>query len=627
MTDFVSNDKNKNIFQKLDTLIKHYIYNGIREINFDEFDSKYKYKKILSVRNILPHKQGLLVSDYSSLTKTLDKVINLNKKFDGASFFSLLPVKSFPNLPKKEDEKIYTLRSDSHLPTYIYGVSPKERLNNSIIRDKLKNYISEIEDLPYGNIAKDQLPDIDTITNYIHEEIQPGNYLSSSRIDRKYPKREARYIAKDIHSAYEDIDKIKSNRKKYKKYENQYEILKKKFLEDQDTDKKKFIGLIDQYIENKSADIEGYFNLILKISPYPNTIKPKNIKLEYNKDEKILIISCELADFDKYEVKYNSSNKSINPTDLDSLLKPKVRKISKGSKFKYIKSGSNKFMRLKKTFVNLIKLKPISRSIHKKLAERCLYLVPIRMIHECFKFDISNNLNYIALNGVVESFNKSNGKLEKNNILSLFVDKKKMLKINIDKIDPKECFKSLKGVSAAKIYEYIPVTPILTFKKDKRVTKSKEILKDLNTEQNLAIMSWEDFEHLIRELFEKEFSQDGAEVKITQASRDKGVDAIAFDPDPIRGGKFIIQAKRYTSTVDVSAVRDLYGTIMNEGANRGILVSTAKYGGDSYEFIKNKPITLIEGNQLLGLLDKHGYKFKIDLKDARKILGLTEKTY
>ena len=109
-------------------------------------------------------------------------------------------------------------------------------------------------------------------------------------------------------------------------------------------------------------------------------------------------------------------------------------------------------------------------------------------------------------------------------------------------------------------------------------------------------MKWEDFEHLIRELFAKEFSQEGAEVKITQASRDKGVDAIAYDPDPIRGGKFVIQAKRYTATVDVSSVRDLYGTIMNEGANRGILVTTAKYGSDSYEFARDKNITLISGS-------------------------------
>ena len=82
-------------------------------------------------------------------------------------------------------------------------------------------------------------------------------------------------------------------------------------------------------------------------------------------------------------------------------------------------------------------------------------------------------------------------------------------------------------------------------------------------------MDWEDFEHLIRELFEKEFSVNGGEVKVTQASRDGGVDAVAFDPDPIRGGKIVIQAKRYTNTVGVSAVRDLYGTVLNEGATKG----------------------------------------------------------
>lgn len=79
---------------------------------------------------------------------------------------------------------------------------------------------------------------------------------------------------------------------------------------------------------------------------------------------------------------------------------------------------------------------------------------------------------------------------------------------------------------------------------------------------NLAAMSWEDFEHLIRELFEKEFKQYGGECNVTRSSRDGGVDAIASDPDPIRGGKIVIQAKRYTKTVGVSAVRDLYGTVL-----------------------------------------------------------------
>ncbi len=137
-------------------------------------------------------------------------------------------------------------------------------------------------------------------------------------------------------------------------------------------------------------------------------------------------------------------------------------------------------------------------------------------------------------------------------------------------------------------------------------------------------MDWEDFEHLIRELFEKEFKATGGEVKVTQASRDGGVDAIAFDPDPIRGGKLVIQAKRYTNTVGVAAVRDLYGTVMNEGATKGILVTTSDYGPDAYEFAKGKPLTLLSGSNLLHLLEKHGHKAKIDIQEAKRILAEQE---
>jgi restriction system protein len=114
------------------------------------------------------------------------------------------------------------------------------------------------------------------------------------------------------------------------------------------------------------------------------------------------------------------------------------------------------------------------------------------------------------------------------------------------------------------------------------------------------------------------FSAEGAEVKVTQASRDQGVDAVAFDPDPIRGGKFVIQAKRYTKVVPVSAVRDLYGTMLNEGAAKGILVTTAHYGPDSREFAKDKPITLIDGANLVYLLERYGYHVRLDVEAARR---------
>src|ERR1700687_2662277 len=95
-----------------------------------------------------------------------------------------------------------------------------------------------------------------------------------------------------------------------------------------------------------------------------------------------------------------------------------------------------------------------------------------------------------------------------------------------------------------------------------------------------------EFESLITNLFEKMCLQ----TRQTQASRDGGVDCVAYDPRPIFGGKVVIQAKRYKNTVGVSAVRDLFGTMQNEGASKGILVTTSGYGRASFDFAKNKPI-------------------------------------
>jgi restriction system protein len=218
--------------------------------------------------------------------------------------------------------------------------------------------------------------------------------------------------------------------------------------------------------------------------------------------------------------------------------------------------------------------------------------------------------------------NKATGKEENNCILTIQVKKDEFTSIDLCNVDPKTCFKSLKGVASSKLSALTPVQPILQIdKSDKRFVQSYDVANQLDNTTNIAAMDWEDFEHLIRELFEKEFQSNGGEVKVTQASRDGGVDAVAFDPDPIRGGKIVIQAKRYTNTVGVSAVRDLYGTVLNEGATKGILVSTADYGPDAYEFAKGKPLTLLSGSNLLHLLEKHGHHAKIDLREAKKIIA------
>ncbi|CAE6857459.1 hypothetical protein R75461_07794 [Paraburkholderia nemoris] len=55
----------------------------------------------------------------------------------------------------------------------------------------------------------------------------------------------------------------------------------------------------------------------------------------------------------------------------------------------------------------------------------------------------------------------------------------------------------------------------------------------------------------------------------------------------------------------MSAVRDLFGTMQNEGASKGILVTTSGYGKAAFEFANGKPIELLGGSNLLYLLEEH----------------------
>lgn len=285
---------------------------------------------------------------------------------------------------------------------------------------------------------------------------------------------------------------------------------------------------------------------------------------------------------------------------------PTVKDMTNVKEVKYVVEGDDFLeVRLSEKYLN-------------ELYDRLLYSYLLSMIHLIFKYDERHDIESVAINGYVDSINTGTGKTETLCISSLFVSREEFLDINLETVNPKVCFKQLKGIGSSKLYSLTAVAPVIKMDwNDNRIMEGKDTIHELEETTNLASMDWQDFEHLIREIFEKEFSKNGGEVRITQASRDGGVDAIAFDPDPLRGGKIVIQAKRYTNTVGVSAVRDLYRTVMNEGAIKGILVSTADYGPDAYNFVKDKPLTLLNGSNLLYLLENHGHKAIIDLQAAK----------
>lgn len=258
----------------------------------------------------------------------------------------------------------------------------------------------------------------------------------------------------------------------------------------------------------------------------------------------------------------------------------------------------------------------------KKLYDPIIYSITLRTLAEVCHYDDKKYIQHICFNGKIKDRTPFTGQMEEKYILSINVSREQIEALNLEFIDPKECFKHLKGVSASTLYEQTEIKPIITPSfNDKRIVKARDV--ETNQYTNLAEMDWEEFEHLVRQIFEWEFSDQGGEVNVTQTSRDGGVDAIVSDPDPIRGGKIIIQAKRYTNTVPVSAVRDLYGTIINEGANKGILITTSDYGPDSYKFAQGKPITLLNGGHLLYLIEKHGRHARIDIKEAKAKLKET----
>src|SRR5205085_2876033 len=150
--------------------------------------------------------------------------------------------------------------------------------------------------------------------------------------------------------------------------------------------------------------------------------------------------------------------------------------------------------------------------------------------------DIRQNVETVAVNLWSRFFDKATGKPKDAYVLSLRVGRSRIVDIDIVNADALTAFRELGGTFVFSLEQLVPIEPLIRLdREDLRFVQGREVLGSIEQGENLATMDWQDFEHLIRELFEKEFSRRGGEVKITRASRDRGVDAVAFDPDPLRG--------------------------------------------------------------------------------------------
>lgn len=326
------------------------------------------------------------------------------------------------------------------------------------------------------------------------------------------------------------------------------------------------------YIDGNPEAVVAYNNMLLKRSQYPDNF-PQEFRTAYMSDSQELVIEYEL---------------------------PSLSVIPTVAEYRYVKTK------------DVIEEKPRKPSETKELYQDVVASVALRTIHEVFEADQANQLNVVAFNGFVQATDAATGKDIRPCLVSLRVTKERFSEINLSRIDKKVCLRNLGAQVSPRPDEVQPVKPIVEFDMvDKRFVEQGDILSDLESRPNLMNLNPFEFENLVSNLF----TQLGLETKLTRSHRDGGVDVVAFDMRPVLGGRVVIQAKRYKNTVGVSAVRDLYGTMMNEGANKGILVTTSGYGPDAFDFAKDKPIELMDGAHLLYLLEQVGVKARIVFPD------------
>lgn len=237
-----------------------------------------------------------------------------------------------------------------------------------------------------------------------------------------------------------------------------------------------------------------------------------------------------------------------------------------------------------------------------KIYKSVLARVTLRTIYEIFTVDAFCHIHTVSFKGVVNDDDPSTGRPIRPLLVSLRAEREEFLDRDFSRLDPVKALQRLRANFSPAPTQLLPVAAIVEFDvNDPRFIEEQDIISGLNEDANLIDLTADAFEQLITNLF----NAMGFDAHPTQRSKDGGVDCIAYYKKSIIGGKFVIQAKRWTNTVQVDAVRDLFGAMNHEHANKGILITTSKFGPACWKFAADKPMELIDGNALLAMIQEH----------------------
>ncbi|MFJ5265422.1 restriction endonuclease [Streptomyces sp. NPDC088387] len=247
-------------------------------------------------------------------------------------------------------------------------------------------------------------------------------------------------------------------------------------------------------------------------------------------------------------------------------------------------------------------MRPVSqrRALYREVLAQCVLLV----LHELFAADESGALESVTVNGFVDAHDPTTGRPGHIPLATVMTSRSTFRDLRLAQVDPGSCLAdALRGQLSARPDQLTPVRP----SRRPQDVGNRVVAHGSDEEPDLYAMDPVVFENLVADLFRAM----GMQAVTTQRSNDGGVDVDALDPTPIRGGKIVVQVKRYRNTVPPTAVRDLYGTVQDAGANKGVIVTTSRFGPGSHTFANGKPIELVSGSELVDLLHRHGLRGRL----------------
>ncbi|WP_206310635.1 restriction endonuclease [Streptomyces sp. A1547] len=254
-----------------------------------------------------------------------------------------------------------------------------------------------------------------------------------------------------------------------------------------------------------------------------------------------------------------------------------------------------------------VKPRPVTerRALYRDLLAQCMLLV----VRELYAADEFGVLDSVVVNGFVDCHDPATGQEARFVLSTVPAARSAFAGLRLEQVSAVDCLVSgLGGLLSTRPDQLTAVRP--GRRPDEvggGVVSHGGQSGHGDDEPDLFAMDPIAFENLVAELFRAM----GMEAVTTQRSGDGGVDVEALDPAPIRGGRIVVQVKRYRNTVPPTAVRDLYGTVQDKGANKGVLVTTASFGPGSYTFANGKPLELVPGPDLVELLHQYGLRGRL----------------